>query len=315
MSKKHSRNWMITSILLLCLCTLTACMHQQPAEEEINESFYKMSRTSSQLYETKEIGLKSMGIQRASGLLYFKDHIYLSDSSQSEIKVFNQQWNLVESIHSKKIVSPSLLAAYGDRLAILDKATSQIVLFDIPSKKEQSVITLPSIDSDSNYADMEMSKNDLLITYHTPAFEDANVLRIDLSTRKNKKIQEKFNGFVGTTNGKFYLVNSLVAFQESDREGFRSGKNSLWTLEDSKPKAIGNLIEGSAPGDFLWNGEILFQYTSGWSSIDRYDKSFNYMDSIAVFDQSDIQSLLKGNEQQMYLLMPNEQKLFEVHKK
>lgn len=305
---------MVSLVFLLCLYTQTACIKQQSVTEESNEDFYKMNRISSNQYEINPIELNSLGIKKASGLTYSNHLIHLSDSSKNEIKIFNQHWKLVDTIRSEKIASPSLLAAYEDCLAILDASISHIILFDIQTKKVINVIPLPPIDSNSNYADMEMSDKELLITYHTPAFEDASILRIDRSFLKCKKIQEKFNGFVGITNHQFYFVNSLVPYQEVDQEGFRSGKNSFWILKDSKPKVIGDLIEGSAPGDFLWNEKILIQYTSGWSSIDRYDQNFKYMDSIAVFEQSNIQSLIKGNETKIYLLMPNEQKLFEVKK-
>lgn len=61
--------------------------------------------------------------------------------------------------------------------------------------------------------------------------------------------------------------------------------------------------------------DFYYVYTSARSTIDRYDKNFKYVDTIASFDNSDIEAILKGNGSKILILMPNEGRLWEVKSK
>lgn len=315
MDMKRFRRILLALALCFCFGGLVACQAHAEEDEGPSGQLYEMSRVLSDDYEVKTLSLQDLGLKRASGLEYLNQQIYMADAEAAEIRVFDTNWDELDTIHLETVATPSLLAGANGKLAILDAATSQLVLLDAKTEKEEKLLELPTIDPDSHYLDLEMNEQEAFITMDTPNMKDANILKVDLVSGKTQVIQEKFNGFVNVAGDTITFVNSTTPYKNADEEGFQGGKNSLWSLDDMTLKKTGDLIEKSYPGDFIWDGDQLIEYTSGWSSLDRYDPALHYQDSIAVFEESDLEALLKGNRDRMYLLMPNEQKFYEIIKK
>ncbi|WP_296128496.1 hypothetical protein [uncultured Anaerococcus sp.] len=272
-------------------------------------------KISKDLYECNEISFKDLEINEASGMEIDDDKIYISDSDSNDVKIFDKSFKNIGLINMDAIAKPSLISSYENKLAILDEVSFKIVVFDKKSMKQLLTIDLPSIKEDSFYQDMDMNNDEIFITMHTVEFDDAKIYKVDLKDSKVTSIKDDFLGNVYSEGENTYFINSMEAYHESDREGFRGGENHIYSLKKGELVDIGKLIGSSYPGDFFQSDGGFYVYTAGWSAIDFYDKKCSYKHSLVSFDSSDIQAILKGNSSHMYLLMPNEKRLFEIKRK
>ena len=150
---------------------------------------------------------------------------------------------------------------------------------------------------------------------HAVEFNDAKILKINLMDSTVTSIKDEFFGNVDSGGDNTYFINSMEAYHESDSEGFRGGENHIYSLNKGELVDIGSLIGSSYPGDFFQGDGGFYVYTAGWSAIDFYDENCSYKQSLVSFDSSDILAILKGSSSHMYLLMPNEKRLFEIKRK
>lgn len=301
-------------MIILFILLLPAC-NKNNNNDHYSGKLTEIEQIFSNQYQCDSVSLQQIGIERAEGIDYDGTSVYISDGTHKQILQFDQHWKKTGEISSSRCSRPGLLAHNQKHLAILDTATNQICLLTKENEQMEQIVPLPPIQPESHYIDMDMNHDFIFLTLATPNKQDARIIQIRIRDFKITKIASDFYGFVALSKENIYFVNSLVAFQDDKREGFESGRNSLWVLKNGSLTRTGDLIEKSCPGDFLLPDQTLIQYTSGWSSIDRYDKNFHYLDSIATFRSSDLETQLKGNNKRMILFMPNEQKLFEVRLK
>lgn len=305
----------IFSLVIVLLVTIGCQRVNKDSDINVESELDATEKISKDLYEYNEISLKDLGINEASGMELVGDKIYISDRDSNDIKIFDKSLEYIDFIKIDSIAKPSLIASYEDKLAILDESSFKIVVFDKESMKELLTIDLPSIQEDSFYQDIAMNSNEIFITMHAVEFNDAKILKINLMDSTVTSIKDEFFGNVDSDGDNTYFINSMEAYQESDIEGFRGGENHIYSLNKGELVDIGSLIGSSYPGDFFQGDGGFFVYTSGWSAIDFYDKNCSYKQSLVSFDSSDIQAILKGSSSHMYLLMPNEKRLFEIKRK
>ena len=305
----------IFSLVIVLLVTIGCQRVNKDSDINVESELDATEKISKDLYEYNEISLKDLGINEASGMELVGDKIYISDRDSNDIKIFDKSLEYIDFIKIDSIAKPSLIASYEDKLAILDESSFKIVVFDKESMEELLTIDLPSIQEDSFYQDIAMNSNEIFITMHTADFNDAKILKINLKDSHVTGIKDEFLGNVDSDGENTYFINSMEAYHESDREGFIGGENHIYSLNKGELVDIGSLIGSSYPGDFFQGDDGFFVYTAGWSAIDFYDKNCSYKQSLVSFDISDIKAILKGNSSHMYLLMPNEKRLFEIKRK
>lgn len=302
--------------LVIVLLVIIGCQRMNKDSDTNLESELDVTeKIFSNLYEYNEISLKDLGIDEASGMEFVDDKIYISDRGSNDVKIFDRSLKNINLIKTNTIAKPSLISSYGDKLAILDESSLKCVVLDKESMKELLTIDLPAIQDDSFYQDVAMNRNEIFITMHTAEFNDAKIFKINLMDSTVTSSKDEFFGNVDSDGENTYFINSMEAYHESDREGFRGGNNYIYSLNKGEPGVIGSLIGSSYPGDFFQADGGFYVYTAGWSAIDFYDKNCSYKQSLVSFDIADIQAILKGNSSHMYLLMPNEKRLFEIKRK
>ena len=301
--------------LIFILLFLSSC-RQQMDEENISEEFYQTEKIENNDYQVEEVDFKALGIDHLSGIDFDDENqeLYLSNRSKATVSVYDQDLKAIKTIQNDRMKFPSLLCKSNDFLYVLDDNTSQVFQFT-DSAELVNIINLPSKESDSYYLDMSVWEGNIYLTLNTPNFEDSKIFKVQVNTGQVHSIKDKFIGFMYQDSESLLFTNSMVAFQESDQLGFKGGENHIYKLEGGKLLKQGDLLEGSFPGDFLLKDDLYYVYTSGWSSIDRYNSNFEYLDSIASFNESDFEAMLKGGAGNVFILMPNEQKLFKVLEK
>ena len=305
----------IFSIVIVLLVSIGCQRMNKDSDTNLESELDATEKISNNSYEYNEISLKDLGIDEASGMEFVDDKIYISDRGSNDVKIFDRSLKNINLIKMNAIAKPSLISSYGDKLAILDESSLKCVVLDKESMKELLTIDLPAIQEDSFYQDMAMNSNEIFITMHTAEFNDAKIFKINLMDSTVTSIKDEFSGNVDSSGENTYFINSMEAYHESDREGFRGGENHIYSLKKGELVDIGSLIGSSYPGDFFQGDGGFYVYTAGWSAIDFYDENCSYKQSLVSFDISDIQAILKGSSSHMYLLMPNEKRLFEIKRK
>lgn len=313
--QKTKTIWVNSAVFLVVLLLLTSCKTRDQEDADF-DPFVGITRVENSDYETKEIDLLSLGIEKASGIEFDKENklLYITDRSNQKVKVFDANLKEIDSIKNDRMKFPSILCKKDEFLYVLDDKTRQLFRFT-KDNELKDIIKLPKIEQHSLYSDMDLTGDDIYITMNTPYLKDSKIFKISGRNHKTSSLKDEFDGFVFADEDRVYFVNSLVSYQKPGEEGFIQGKNELFELRDDKIHAMGNFIEKSAPGDFFMDENFKYVYTASWSSIDRYDKDFKYIDSIAVFSDSDFDSWIKGDNEKLFILMPNLQKLYEVYKK
>lgn len=306
-------------IILFSLVLVSSC---NKVEVEEDNSYmltdnYKLKEIKNEDYKVTEIDLASLNITNPKGLELVSDNFYITNSGQSSINVVDKNFEINDSISIDAIVSPSLMTLDSDSkdMYVLDESTRMVNVVDPLNKTIKKSYNLPAKNTESRYIDLESYGDSILLTSNTPISEDAKILRIENDNGEVKEIGENFLGFVSIYEDESFLINSLEYFINSTESGFKPGLPHMYKLEEDKIKEIGSMIDGSIPGDFLIDDDYYYVYTVARSSIDRYDHSLKYVDTIANFEYADIEAIIKGDSSQIYLLMPNEGKLWEISKK
>lgn len=295
----------ILVILLFLLCA--SCSNDDVFDQN---HIKNKERHQNNSYDVEVIDLTKLEIKTAGGIEFFDNQLYVSDSEKGEIKVLDEKLNLIKKIKNDNISTPSLLLRTADNLFVLDSMLNTLFVLN----NEYAIIDnypLLKRDNISYYTDIDKLNDKIYFTSYTPESEDSVILELNLKTRELKKIQYDFVGFVDEFNDNLYFLNSGEKYKESNATGFKAGKHSLYKLKDILEEQ-GNLIKNSHPSDFIYSKDYIYIYTAGWSSIDRYNLSCEYIDSIALFNNSNVVSVLKGNENKFYLLMRVDQLLYQV---
>ncbi|MBF0780808.1 MULTISPECIES: hypothetical protein [unclassified Granulicatella] len=310
---------MLTVCLLvfihLCACSSTHTSQNEIEEDVEHSALYSTKRIKNSDYTYKEINIPDLQIKKAAGLASDSEYLYVSDVENASINCYDRQFKLVKRIQIPELSAPSLLYKTDTALYVINKQTNTLVVLSHDFSKVLHSIVLPQKESGSRYIDLEVLNDLVYITLNTPWSNDAKIIEVNMLEKQIKQLDSAFVGFIYAAKEQLYAINSLEPYKTNEKTGFQGGQNSLFLLSQSQLVKKGELISKSYPGDFIYTNEFLYVYTAGWSSIDRYDKQFNYIDSIAMFSNSDIESVVSGQDNHLFLLMPNDQKLYEVIRK
>lgn len=296
-------------LLFILLFLLCSCANNSSIDDSAGH-YIEIDRINNDDYKTEMIDLAKLDVNKADGIEFFDNKFYISDSKKGEIKVFDEKLKLIKTIKSENIAAPSLLLKTADNLFVLDSMLNTLFLLN----NEYEIVDnypLAKRAKGSYYTDFDKLNDKIYFTSYTPEPEDSVILELDLKTRELKKIQYDFVGSVDEFNNNLYFINSGVKFKERNATGFKTGDHYLYQLKDTLQEQ-GNLLKYSNPSDFIYSNDYIYVYTAGWSSIDRYSLNCEYVDSVATFDNSNIISVLKGNEKKFYMLLRVDQLLYQV---
>lgn len=313
------------SAILFILLLLSSCAIGSDTEQNDERSHLEVNdieRKENKNHSSKEIDLESIKIKKASGLLYEKDLIYISDSDAQVVNVYSEDFNIVAKISDEQLASPSLIASNKDSIFVLDKLTYRIFEFkknEDHSYIREKIFSLPTMDLETQVLDLETFENKLYITFFTSFYKDAIIMSVDIESKEILKVKGdygEFLGYIGSSeNGALQFVSTLEHYKEHDRSGFKTGKSEMFDLDLDEIKINKSLPSGTIPADFFVENGYYYIYSSGWSSVNRYDSDLNYIDSLSTYDISDMTVVLKGNSEKLLFLMLHEQKLWEINKK
>lgn len=308
--KKYS----IIAVFLFIL-PLYSCGNKNESQESDfeNSEFFQMDKKMNDGYQVEELDIKEFSESKISGMeLVSQDFLYLVDSENAfVIAIRPNDLSVVTRYSIDSLVEPTLIKYFDGQFFIIDQATNKIYQFEHLDEKPNDMITLPPLGQSTRYTDLEAIDHYLYLTVDTPTLSEATIIQIDLSSGESQQIADSFNGYIATDENDIYFLNSLVPYKSGSEEGFTTGEQSLSQLKGDTLDQLGTLLAHSTPTDFFLDEQYLYTYTAGWSGIDRY-QDFKYIDTIASFDLSDHESVLKGDHKQLFLLMTYEQKLYEV---
>lgn len=291
-------------------------------EEEPDFEILKMDRIENKEYTLGDVNLKDIGIRSAAGLLYHKGLIYISDIEQQVVKIYNQQFQILTEIKDGELSSPSQMIAKEDTIYVLDKRTLQVFEFkenkDLTYERKR-VFVIPGLGHETDILDLEILDGKMYVTFSATTLQEAKVVAISLEDEEVTFIntdEEGFYGYVGVSEENVLnFAQTMQYYEKVGKTGFKTGESKGFFLEENDLKPRGKFLSGSMPTDFFIKDSYYYVYSAGWSSVDRYDLSLKYIDSLATFKISDSHVVLKGDSEKMFFLMIYEQKLWEINKK
>lgn len=322
---KTIKNSAMKSGILLIFLLLSSCALGSGEEQNSKMQDFEaddIEKVENKDYSSKEIDLDSIKIKKASGLLYEKKLIYISDSDAKVVNVYSKDFSLIDKISDEKLTTPSLITSNKDSIFVLDKLSYKIFEF----KKNQNnsyirenIFSLPTMDIGTEVLDLDSFENKLYLTFFTGFSKDAIIISIDIKSKEILKVKGdygEFFGYIGSSlNGDLHFISTLEYYKDTGKSGFKKGKSKMFDLELDEIKIKKSLPSGIILTDFLALNDNYYIYNSGFSSVDRFDSELKYIDSLSTFDISDMTVVLKGNSERLLLLMLREQKLWEIKKK
>lgn len=312
----------IVGMLVLGLFISSCSLNDSQTEEKQEFEVLKINKVENKDYNVKDIDLKNLNIGVAAGFLYDEGLIYISDIEQQVVNIYNEQFRKLSEIKDDRLTSPSLIAASEDTVYILDKLTLQVFEF----KKSKSLVynkkrvfLVPSLGQGIDVLDLEIFNSRIYVTFFATVLKEAKIVSINLKDEEVMLMdanKEEFMGYMGISDKNVLnFAQTMQYYEKVGKTGFKTGESKGFFLEENDLKPRGKFLSGSMPTDFFIKDSYYYVYSAGWSSVDRYDLSLKYIDSLATFKISDSHVVLKGDSEKMFFLMIYEQKLWEINKK
>lgn len=307
--------FMMTVILFISACGSDKQTASEDDAHVLAMEAFTFERNFSTDYEVSEIQRGALSISTFSGLCSNGEEIFLSDARTKVVNKYDSKFNLVDSFSSEHFISPTLLAYDEGLLFVLDESLEEVFSLDDKSGEVLKRVSLPEKDPDSDYLDLCVEGEKLYLTYRTALFSDAHIVVVDLDDESSYFIGEDFFGTLTSDGSKVFAANSLVSYGDPGQSGFRTGENHVYEISGKELVKSFACIQGCIPSDFIMSGRSFYVYAAGWSSIDLYSWDGSYQTSLVQFEDSDLDSQMVKHEETIFLLMRDNNKLYQVKRK
>lgn len=212
-------------------------------------------------------------------------------------------------------VLPKFIKVENEITYVLDVSLNQIIIFNNELKKINT-INLIKEDADAQILDFEILDGKIYYTLQT-TIESAAHIFILSQDGETKKIGSHFLGYLSVYEGSLYAVTTQEYFNDGKFNGFRSGKNSLYVVNNDVLEEKFSFWAGYSPLDFIVENGKVFVLGGSSTTLDVFDfTNGKYIHSIAQVDDAfNIRSLLTKKENDFYVFLLDNGNIWKVESK
>lgn len=231
---------------------------------------------------------QDLNIEQPMGIACDHGKIFICDSSENTIKVFDNKFDFLYSVGSTgnemgSFLNPSDISILDERAYILDSGNNRLQIIDLEGRPVSAEHLLNLSASQNEYYShlAVLSPSEFAFTVQDIG-EDAKIYW--WNGRDIETIYSPFMGSVYGENGKTYAVN-LYEFTKmsTERTVAESGENSLLIFNGGTLESEIKLPYMYSTADFVVMDEQLFVLSYLWNRLDRFDLQGNYIETIAQF--------------------------------
>lgn len=310
-------------LLFICAIVLSGCANKSvlsDGERETKAFSFMNTRSFQQgnMYNYKITDplpfSEIVGISADENRVYYLDKslncVHITDNTGRLLGRFGTVGNSLG-----ELLKPTTLVVSAGRIHIADNGNRRIQVFDNTGNAVDtfSLSFLPEYAECASIAciedgyliSVESRENDTTVYYA----KDKNTI-VELSNRTR--------GIVTSDGDSGYFVESSEFYKVKTGYGFRTGENAVYQLKDSRLNRLANNFPygySIARTAYFYQGRW-YALSPSYMSIDRFDKQWNYEESILnlskVIDKSgDLYGTLFAMNSlgQMYVFMPETKQL------
>ena len=261
------------------------------------------------------------------GVAYCNGKIFVCDTPENKIKVFDTEFNFLYSIGSLgnevgSFLNPSDIAIYDGKAYILDSGNNRLQILELDGTPVSSEHLFNFSSSHNEYYShlAILSPNEIVFTVQDTG-EKAKIYR--MSNQEINPIYDTFMGSVYAWDGKTYAINlyefTKMSIEETVAE---SGENSLLIFDGDKLESQITLPYMYSIADFVIDDGQLYVLSYLWNRLDHFDLQGNYIETLAQFSfdsgkSIDYKSYLAFDKESstFYITADDNSVIYEVQKK
>lgn len=231
---------------------------------------------------------QDLGMDQPMGIAYDNGRIFICDSEENTIKVFDAEFNFLSSIGSTGnelgcFLNPSDITILDGKAYVLDSGNNRLQIIDtegVPIATKH-LLNL-SAAQNKYYSHLAVTSPSEFAFTVQGVGEDSKLYW--WNGNNIESLHSPFIGSVYSADGKIYAIN-LYEFTNMSTEHTvaESGENSLLVFNGGTLESETALPYMYSTADFTVLDDQLFVLSSLWNRLDRFDLQGNYIETIAQF--------------------------------
>ena len=265
---------------------------------DTSQGDFKITKNKNKTFNIEEHFFDCSEFAKPSGILVEKDKIYIVDSQNNCIFVFDQNGNLLNKIGSTgngnmQFLEPHQIRFYEDHFYVLDSGNNRIQIFDenftYYDTKQLNVFEDYSSIDEFAYCDFAIAEGGTIYV-STLAMKSMNthIFQID-----NKgvitQIGDNLVGYLTAVNGTVYFVNHKTVLTATIRgktgTHYVSYDNFLYVIDNGRLVRVNELPFKYDPVNFTYDENYLYIYSYQFDTLDQYTKQGEYLYTLYEFDE------------------------------
>lgn len=245
-------------------------------------------------YQLKRVQLGDK-VERAEGIIYKDEKLYILDSQKSQIVVLDKTYHLINKIGKMgnsilEFKEPTGITFDGEgNIYILDTGNRRVQVLDKNLKFLKEIKYKMKTNAPDSYYDHIAIDKENNIYLSGDVLENPGIAVLDKSG-KQFHIYDYFIGSIFSKEGEIYAVNFGDLVSESgEKDGFGSqtGQNFLLKIENNKLKKVYELPYGISTRSFLIDDKKNIIVDSAlFSTVTFIDMKGNYQFSLKQYPEN-----------------------------
>lgn len=270
---------------------------------------------------------RDLDIVQPMGITCYDDKIFVCDTSENKIKVFNTEFDFLYSIGNSGnevgcFLNPYDIEIYDGKAYVLDSGNNRLQILELDGTPVSSEHLFNFSSSHNEYYShlAMLSPTEIIFTVQDTG-EKAKIYR--MNSEKIDPIYDTFMGSVYASDGKIYAINlyefTKISIEETVAE---SGKNSLLIFNEDTLESQIALPYMYSIADFVVENGQLYVLSYLWNRLDHFDLQGNYIETLAQFSfepgkSIDYRSYLAFDEESstFYITVDDNSVIYEVQNK
>ena len=269
-------------------------------------------------------------IKSPTGILFNENKIFITDSAQNCVFIFDDMGNIKNKIgstgHGKmQFLSPHQIVFFNEEYYVLDSGNSRIQIFN---KEFEYLDTIElnkfyEIDvgetADFSYSDLCIDKNgNIYVSTLSISPKNTHIYKID-SNKIVHQIGNNLVGFLSVIDEEPYFVNHKKVFSGKlngkNQNFYISYENYLYKIDNTVLKELGQLPFKYDPVGFTSNDENIFMVSRSRNTLDKFSKDGEYISTLFNFEpNSKIRYLLYIDELNCFIATsPENGKVYKIY--
>lgn len=279
-----------------------------------------------------EASLLNDGITTSpTGILLYEDNIFIVDSAENCIFVFDQEGNLTNQIGSTgngeaQFLEPHQICAFENKFFVLDSGNNRIQVFDDNFEYLSAIPLNKFIDidggevADFSYSDMAIDKDgNIYVSSLSISPKNAHVTKIDRQGHMHQ-LGNNLVGFLTSIHGETFFVNHKKIFtgkyNGKEHSFYISHENFLYKIVDNQLKKVGTLPFKYDPVSFTCDDTNIYMCSRQFDTLDKFDMEGRYISTLFEFNEDTKIRYVAYNKEQEYFIAtaPENNRIYMVKK-